>query len=95
MDLYIYYRARPETTRELQEKVAKVHADLFSSHGITATFKRSAQPKDGQHTWMEVYPAVRSDFTTTLQDAVAQAGLDSLIDGERHTEIFVDVSSCA
>jgi hypothetical protein len=68
---------------------------LSKQHGIGAELKRRPDAKNGQHTWMEVYRAVPDKFDAILAHAVSEAGLQSLIEGERHTEVFMDVSSCA
>lgn len=58
--------------------------------GIVAELKRRPEAKDGRHTWMEVYHAVPDNFDAVLAKAVVHAGLPELIDGERHTELFLD-----
>jgi hypothetical protein len=95
MDLYIYYRAHCESALALQTQVAAMQAALSKQHSIAAAFKRRPQEQDGRHTWMEVYLAVPQDFEISLTREVALAKLDALIDGERHTEYFLDISSCA
>jgi len=95
MDLYIYYRVRCEDAQVLQARVAAMQSVLSKEHGIAVALKRRSEKKDGRQTWMEVYPAVPQGFEASLAHAVAQAKLDALIDGERHTEYFLDVFSCA
>jgi hypothetical protein len=95
MDLYIYYRADCEHAQALQTQVPAMQAALAKDYGIAVAFKRRPEEKDGQNTWMEVYLAVPQDFETALARAVTRAKLDSLIDGKRHTEYFLDISSCA
>lgn len=95
MDLYIYYRAHCEHAQALQMQVAAMQAILSQEYGIAGALKRRPDEKEGRHTWMEVYLAVPQGFEAPLARAVAQAKLDSFIDGARHTEYFLDISSCA
>jgi hypothetical protein len=94
-DLYIYYRVRSEHADLLLEKVRAMHQSLFRECAIVGQLKRRPEANDGRHTWMEVYLAIPDGFETMLERAVAQAGLSALIDGERHTEHFLDYTKCA
>ncbi len=95
MDLYIYYRVRSELAPILQQQVEAMHASLSREYGIVIGLKRRPGESEGRQTWMEIYQAVPTGFEAALERAVEQAGLDALIDGSRHTEHFLDVSSCA
>jgi hypothetical protein len=95
MDLYIYYRVRSENAPALHGLVAKMQMRLAAEHGVTGGLKRRPEEKDGSQTWMEIYQAVPSGFEKALEEAVIHDGLDALIDGQRHTEHFVDISPCA
>jgi hypothetical protein len=68
---------------------------IAEKYGVVTALKRRPEEKDGRHTWMEVYLAVPDGFDAVLERAVAQADLPALIDGQRHTEIFLDCSLCA
>jgi len=94
-DLYIYYRVPVENTRELHKRVARLQQGLAAECDIVAQLKRRPEEKDGRQTWMEVYLGVPPEFDAALERALAQAELSGLIDGQRHTEVFMDVSSCA
>lgn len=94
-DLYIYYRVRHEHADRLQPQVAALQRCLSQEYGIVCALKRRPQEQDGRQTWMEIYQAAPEGFGEALERAVAQAGLLELIDGPRHTEIFVDVPACA
>lgn len=94
MDLYIYYRAACSDADELQQRVLAMQSALSKEHGISAGLKRRPETKDGRHTWMEIYNSVPDGFDAILTQAVSQAKLLSFIDGDRHTEYFLDVS-CA
>ena len=91
MHLYVYYKAAAADAAQLQEKVGRMQAQL----GVPASLCRRPEEKDGQHTWMEVYPAAASGFEEHLESAVQQAGLANIIRGDRHAEHFVEVLSCA
>jgi hypothetical protein len=68
---------------------------LSREYAIVSSVKRRPEEQAGLQTWMEIYQAVPAGFETMLEQAVMQAGLTELIEGQRHTEHFVDVSSCA
>lgn len=95
MDLYIYYRVRSEDASALHDRATIMQQHLVSAHGIVAGLKRRPEEKEGRQTWMEIYLAVPPGFEAVLEEAVARDGLAALIDGQRHTEHFVDISPCA
>lgn len=95
MDLYIYYRVHANNVDALRGRALSMQGSIARECGIVCELKRRPEEKDGRQTWMEVYHSVPAGFEATLGSALAQAGLAALIDGPRHTEIFVDVSSCA
>ncbi len=94
-DLYIYYRVRDELAEAFAPRVQAMQQALCAASGVTAQLKRRPASRDGMQTWMEVYAAASPGFESRLADAVAQAGLAGSIDGERHTEVFTDISPCA
>jgi hypothetical protein len=93
-DLYVYYRVRCEHAQQLQSRVRDMQSSLSAEYGIVASLKRRPEQKDGRHTWMEVYLAAPPGFDAQLERAVAGAGLTDMIDGQRHTEFFMDCSTC-
>jgi hypothetical protein len=95
MDLYIYYRVRSEDAGALREHATAMQKSLSGEYGIVTGLKRRPEEKDGWQTWMEIYEAVPDNFEAILEQAVMQAGLAGFIEGERHTEHFLDVSTCA
>jgi hypothetical protein len=90
-DLYIYYRVRDEHASQLAPRVRAMQAAL----GTGGQLKRRPGSSDGLQTWMEIYPDAPDGFDAALALAVRQAGLPDLIAGERHTEVFTDLSTCA
>lgn len=94
MDLYIYYRVRTADADTYHRKAIAMQQMLKRQYGITAALKRRPDAQDSLHTWMEVYTAVPTDFAGKLQQAVDENGLAAFIDGPRHTEQFVDLSTC-
>jgi hypothetical protein len=94
MDLYIYYRVQTSKAAVLAAQVLTMQARLAKEYGVATALKRRLSEKDGRHTWMEVYLAVPDGFDAILEHATARAGLAELIDGERHTEYFMDSSLC-
>ena len=95
MDMYIYYRVPSNQAQALRMRVMKMQAELTEEWGVVAAIKRRPEEKDGHQTWMEIYLAVEKDFGAILKRAVDAAELNSLISGERHTELFLDLSLCA
>lgn len=94
-DLYIYYRVSVAHVDDFQRKAVAMQQTLKRQYGIDAALKRRPVSADDLHTWMEVYPATSTDFAEKLDRAVAEHGLLAFIEGPRHMEQFVDVSTCA
>ncbi|WP_034348898.1 DUF4936 family protein [Noviherbaspirillum massiliense] len=94
-DLYIYYRVPVAHAAVLQVKVAEMQQSIAQEYGIVAKLKRRPEAKNDRHTWMEVYYDVPAGFDAIASNAALQTGVSVLIDGERHTEIFLDCSTCA
>lgn len=95
MDLYIYYRVPVDKADLLEQQALELQAHLSLQHQVATELKRRPLDKDGMHTWMEVYLDVPEHFDSLLQEAVTASGLPALITGPRHTEHFLDYSSCA
>jgi hypothetical protein len=95
IDLYVYYKVREGDADALAPRVRALQAELAARHGIQAQLKRRPEARDGLQTWMEVYPAVTESFGALLAAAALDAGLDALLAGPRHAEIFVELTPCA
>ncbi|WP_151634809.1 DUF4936 family protein [Noviherbaspirillum aerium] len=94
-DLFIYYRVRDEDAAALLPRVMALQQSLKQECGIVTGLKRRPETRDGRQTWMEIYLSVPTGFEARLEQALSDQGLSSLIDGARHTEHFVDISTCA
>ncbi|MEO6919665.1 MAG: DUF4936 family protein [Collimonas sp.] len=94
-NLYIYYKVAAVHAQEFDGVAAKMQAELSLQHQVNTALKRSAEIKDEHHTWMEVYSSVPPDFAQVIDEAVARHGLAAFIEGPRHPEFFVNISSCA
>ncbi|MFC5474188.1 DUF4936 family protein [Paraherbaspirillum soli] len=94
MDLYIYYRVAAERAQQFDHAATAMQAGLSHRHRIASALKRRPEIEDGHHTWMEVYSSVPPDFTHIVEQAVTQSGIAAFIAGPRHTESFVNISSC-
>ena len=94
-DLFIYYRVPDAHAARLAPRVHAMQERLQASHGVTGQLKRRPGSKDGQQTWMEIYLATSAGFDAALATAVREAALSEQIDGDRHTEVFMDVDTCA
>jgi hypothetical protein len=95
MDMYVYYSVDSGRAEALRTRVAAMQATLAAAHDVVTALKRRPGEKNGRHTWMEVYLAVPDGFDSMLEQAVDRAELTTLIDGERHTEYFLDIAPCA
>jgi hypothetical protein len=99
MDLYVYYRVRAGDAASLLPRVRALQAQLAAAHGVAPQLKRRPCNADGGpdslQTWMEVYPAATAGFADTLAQAADASDLALLIEGPRHTEVFMDIPSCA
>jgi hypothetical protein len=94
-DLYIYYRVREEHSAQLAPRVRVMQAALATAHGVAGSVKRRPEANNGVQTWMEIYPATAAGFEAALALAVDDAALAELIEGPRHTEVFMDLQICA
>ena len=94
-DLYIYYRVPDAQVAQLAPRVRAMQAGLNAAHGVAGQLKRRPGSTDGLQTWMEIYPAANDGFHAALAAAVQQAALSEHIDGQRHTEVFTDLDTCA
>ncbi len=94
-DLYIYYKVRNSNADQLEMRLRIMQAEVGAITGVYGEIKRRPEAKDGVQTWMEVYPGTGPAFPGILADAERDAALAELIDGDRHTEIFMDLDPCA
>jgi hypothetical protein len=94
-DCYVYYKVRAANGTLLRERVAGLQQRLQAQWGVACSLKRRPQSKDGLDTWMEVYLAVPEGFEQGLARELHDAQVQDLIDGERHVEHFLDLTSCA
>jgi hypothetical protein len=94
-ELYVYYRVKSANELMLQARVNTMQANLARTHGVAGLLKRRPEEKEGFHTWMEIYPQAPADFENLLDQAIKEANIEELIDGERRLEVFVDRSACA
>lgn len=95
IDLYVYYKVPTGHAATLEPRVRALQAGLAAAHAVTPQLKRRPDAHDGVQTWMEVYPAVSNSFADALARAERDAGLEGLIAGPRHTEVFMDLTACA
>jgi hypothetical protein len=94
-DLYIYYQVRDENAAALSLRVRAMQERLGAACHVSGQLKRRPGAQDGLQTWMEIYPATTAAFDAALAAAVHDAALSELISGNRHTEIFTDLDTCA
>lgn len=94
MDCYIYYRCAGRHQQQVAEQAGKLQ-QLWQRADVLSELKRRPEAENGMHTWMEVYRAVPEDFEVQMDVFIQQTTLAALIDGKRHIEYFMDISSCA
>jgi hypothetical protein len=91
IDLYVYYKVREEDATRLGPRVRAMQAQL----GATGQLKRRPEAREGLQTWMEVYPDAPEGFDAIVERAALAAGLHTLTQGPRRSEIFTDLTPCA
>ncbi|HEX8957928.1 MAG TPA: DUF4936 family protein [Burkholderiaceae bacterium] len=94
-DCYVYYKVRTGDGALLRERVAGLQQRLRTQWGVACSLKRRPHSKDGLDTWMEVYLAAPEGFERGLARELQESRVQELIDGERHMEYFLDLTSCA
>ena len=94
-DLYIYYRVHDNHAAQLAPRVRTMQDRLAHDNGVAGQLKRRPGSAASLQTWMEIYPDAPDDFEALLAVEVVAAKLPELIDGARHTEIFLDLDPCA
>jgi hypothetical protein len=94
-DLYVYYKVRERDAARLEPMVRAMQRRLALEQRVATQLKRRPQAAAGVQTWMEVYLATGASFAETLSRAARDAGLESLIEGPRRTEVFTDLTPCA
>ena len=95
IDLYIYYQVAEPNAARMETLVRAMQARLGALHGVSAQLKRRPEAPAGLQTWMEIYAGTEQGFEAHLAAAAHQGGLAPLIQGERHTEVFMDIQACA
>ena len=90
--LYVYFRV-PARHVDLAQTAALRAASLIEAAGATRPrlMRRPEPDREGRQTWMEVYEPWNPAWQTIMDEAVHASGLASLIEGERHLELFEDL----
>ncbi|HWH84623.1 MAG TPA: DUF4936 family protein [Burkholderiaceae bacterium] len=94
-ELFVYYRVREADAPAAARIAREFQARLRAQHPALLTrLLRRPQAADGFVTWMEVYAAAPDGIDAALQAQIeiAAAALRPLLDGERHTEVFIDAT---
>ncbi|MGZ8289298.1 MAG: DUF4936 family protein [Telluria sp.] len=94
-DLYVYYKVRDENADALEMYLRIMQAEVGASTGVYGEIRQRPESNGGLRTWMEIYPACGEGFQAALDAAVQEAGVLPLIEGERHAEVFVELTPCA
>ena len=95
-ELFVYYRVRAEDAEAALVLVHGLQAHLMATHpGLAARLLRRPEEAGGMQTWMETYAIdprhAPGGISDELQAAIEteSAALLPLLDGPRHTEVFV------
>ena len=99
-ELFVYYRVRADDAEAVCVVVRNLQARLIAQHpGLIARLLRRPETTDGAQTWMETY-AVDPDHASAGVSAELQAAIETqaiallpLLDGPRHTEVFLACAS--
>jgi hypothetical protein len=94
-ELFIYYRVRTVDAHAAQAAVSQLHARLRGIDPLlSARLLRRPAEENGSQTWMEAY-ASPDGITDVMQARIESEALmlAPLIDGPRHTEVFVACAS--
>lgn len=92
--LYIYYQVADSNAAQLLPLVRRMQAALAPACAVGSGLKRRPALDHGVQTWMEIYDGVTPAFDTALAAAVSAAGVNDLIAGHRHTELFTEMPPC-
>lgn len=94
-ELYIYYQVTDAHAVELLPLVRAMQVRLAAEYGVGTGLKRRPGSDQGLQTWMEIYTETGPAFGPALDAAATAAGLDRLVEGHRHTEVFTEMPPCA
>lgn len=95
LSYYVYFRIRADADQhEARRRIVAMQGTLAAQTGVTGTLMAR---RDDSTTWMEIYAPVSDArvFEAALQQAVADADIDTLIEpgSARHIERFVDIGA--
>ena len=92
--LYLYYRIPARNAAEAR-LAAQRAADSFEAGAgqRPRMMRRPDADHQGRQTWMEVYEGWNPAWAELVVRALRDSGLGSLIEGERHEELFIDLES--
>jgi hypothetical protein len=93
--LYSYYQVGDDHAAALLPQVRAMQAALATVHGVGTGLKRRPESDNALQTWMEIYTDAGGGFGAALAAASDAAGIDALIHGSRHTEVFTEMPPCA
>ena len=92
--LYVYYRIPARSVAEARLAVQRAADAIGASAGHRPRMmRRPDSDPEGRQTWMEVYDPWNPAWAALVWDAHQESGLASLIEGERHEELFIDLES--
>jgi hypothetical protein len=93
--LYCYYRVGADHAAQLLPLVRRMQAKLAPGCAFGTGLKVRPATGDSLQTWMEIYDGTCAGFDEQLAAAVDAAGIAGLVEGNRHTEAFMEMPPCA
>lgn len=92
--LYVYYRV-PRNRRAAARAAASRMASLIEAQGLERPrlMQRPEADAEGRQTWMEVYESWDERCAPLVERALTESGLGELIEGPRHPELFIDLTT--
>jgi len=90
--VFVYYKVSPPKMKKARAAFEQVQSRLALRAGVRGyLLARPEFDEQGWQMWMETYNNVPSGFLTVLAELIGSSGLESWLEGPRHTEQFNDL----
>jgi hypothetical protein len=92
--LYVYYRIPWRNVIKARAAAACL-GTVLEAHGVERPrlMQRPDADAEGRQTWMEIYACWDDKWAPTIERSLVDCGLAALIEGPRHSELFIDIPS--
>jgi hypothetical protein len=92
--LYVYYRIPARNVAQARLAAKRAADSIEAKAGQRPRMmRRPDADHEGRQTWMEVYEGWNPAWAELVVHALRDSGLGSLIEGDRHEELFIDMES--